>query len=553
MASIDLKMTAEPASVVQNTNNAVPAPANSTTAGGTPPAAPSVTDPTDATAVIVKGDELLAELKTLEAKASAYNTLAAQVFAEETACLKQLKEQRAKIREYLKSSSQTLQLVKEKQKLASPTETTTTTASKSSSSTTRSQSVDYKKNLINSSLSLDELTDDSGSDPLRRSRGSENDLSSASTGLRKRNTYGGSSGSLSSLSMSMGGSMESLKIRSRTPPPGFSRGRGGHGILDDLEDIRAALERRFTRVEMMLPRPAKTVLRWSLGNSAPFTLRPQSHRLQYKKEVEIFKLTFTLFLTVLSTIGLLISPIKYPTISAASDAIFLFASLYYYSTVTLREHILWVNGSRIRTWWFMHHYLSIGLSGVLLVWPGMPPVSTPTTPIGIIPTTNTDEDPYSFYHAFRTQFLLFCTYLGVVQYLQYRYQKRRLYVLVALDRAAPMDIVAGDGAHTDRMGNDFWMLVPFLVVGQCWQLWNGWSCWRIWWRGGADWHILAAAVLFWLLGLGNMIATARTFMSKKAEVRASSSSNISGLHRARARGSGISLTSASTSNLSGRN
>jgi TMPIT-like protein len=35
----------------------------------------------------------------------------------------------------------------------------------------------------------------------------------------------------------------------------------------------------------------------------------------------------------------------------------------------LRENILKANGSNIRTWWVVHHYLSIAVSLVLLLWP----------------------------------------------------------------------------------------------------------------------------------------------------------------------------------------
>ena len=55
------------------------------------------------------------------------------------------------------------------------------------------------------------------------------------------------------------------------------------------------------------------------------------------------------------------------TTSRVLDAIFGFLLLYYYCTCVLREHILMVNGSRIRNWWFAHHYICIFLSGVILV------------------------------------------------------------------------------------------------------------------------------------------------------------------------------------------
>lgn len=39
--------------------------------------------------------------------------------------------------------------------------------------------------------------------------------------------------------------------------------------------------------------------------------------------------------------------------------------LYYYVTLALRENILNVNGSFIKPWWILHHYVSIGTSSLL--------------------------------------------------------------------------------------------------------------------------------------------------------------------------------------------
>lgn len=42
--------------------------------------------------------------------------------------------------------------------------------------------------------------------------------------------------------------------------------------------------------------------------------------------------------------------------------------LWFYSSTTLREHILIANGSKIRRWWLVHHYLAIFLASVMLTW-----------------------------------------------------------------------------------------------------------------------------------------------------------------------------------------
>lgn len=47
----------------------------------------------------------------------------------------------------------------------------------------------------------------------------------------------------------------------------------------------------------------------------------------------------------------------------------MFLLVWYYCTLTIRESILKVNGSRIKGWWRFHHFLSTVVSGMLLVWP----------------------------------------------------------------------------------------------------------------------------------------------------------------------------------------
>ena len=103
------------------------------------------------------------------------------------------------------------------------------------------------------------------------------------------------------------------------------------------------------------------MLTLALGASGPFILRPIKRRLEYKQEYEIFKLRMTLIACVMAFLSLFIYS------SRITDAIFAFLLLYYYCSVVLREHILIVNGSRIRSWWVLHHYLSILTSGILLV------------------------------------------------------------------------------------------------------------------------------------------------------------------------------------------
>lgn len=85
---------------------------------------------------------------------------------------------------------------------------------------------------------------------------------------------------------------------------------------------------------------------------------------------------------------------------------YVFLLVWYYCTLTIRESILKVNGSRIKGWWRLHHFISTVAAGILLIWP--------------------DTVAWSL---FRDQFMWFNAYISTVQYLQFRYQQGVLYRL----------------------------------------------------------------------------------------------------------------------------
>lgn len=108
--------------------------------------------------------------------------------------------------------------------------------------------------------------------------------------------------------------------------------------------------------------------------------------------------------------------------------------------MTVREHILVVNGSNIRPWWIIHHYLSIFLAGTLLIWPFGPT-----------------------YMSIRTELLYFGLYLSGVQLLQYKLQVSRLYTLRALSRVDPMETTTD--AENLHLTSGLVFLLPFLFFG----------------------------------------------------------------------------------------
>jgi TMPIT-like protein len=193
--------------------------------------------------------------------------------------------------------------------------------------------------------------------------------------------------------------------------------------------------RLLSYIKNQLPSSPHFMLVLALGSTAPMRLRPLSRRLVYKREYEEFQFNSTI-------LAFLMQLLVYITANRVLE-VFNFAILIYcYSTTILRQHILCVNGSRIRSWWTLHHYLVVLMLWIMLVSPSTPSFKRIMNP-----------------------FNLFGIYICAVKFLQYRYQQQRLKTLVALDTAVPMDTIGGQGEIT-QVETPFVLLIPFLVLAQ---------------------------------------------------------------------------------------
>lgn len=162
-------------------------------------------------------------------------------------------------------------------------------------------------------------------------------------------------------------------------------------------------------------------------------IQPERHRIAYKTEYEVMKMVGTMTHLGLSFLQLFIN-------SSLLDSLTNFLLLYVYSTAILREHLLLVNGSHIRSWWIFHHFICIAISGTTLIW------------------------PYgSAYVSMRRVLVCFNVYMAAVQIMQYRYQTARLYTLRALSQVDPMETTS-DAGHL-HLTTGLVLLLPFLFLG----------------------------------------------------------------------------------------
>lgn len=244
--------------------------------------------------------------------------------------------------------------------------------------------------------------------------------------------------------------------------------------LADLEKNVIKRKAQLYEIEQSLPQKNGLYLKIILGNVNVSILNRKA-KVQYKDDYEKFKL-------ILNGIGLLMSIVNLSFNSRAFELAFIFLLVWYYCTLTIRESILKVNGSRIKGWWRAHHFISTVCAGVLLIWP--------------------QGEPWQL---FRTQFMYFNAYISMVQYLQFRYQRGVLYRLKALGERHGMDITI-EGFHS-WMWRGLSFLLPFLFIGYMFQAYNAYVLYKITWHTDAPWQVPVLSVLFFLLFVGNTVTT----------------------------------------------
>jgi len=260
----------------------------------------------------------------------------------------------------------------------------------------------------------------------------------------------------------------------------------------ELEDLRKDILRRQSQLNQMmeiLPTKSGRYLRVIMGN-VDVSILDKNEKYRYKEQYESFKLIVNLIGGILATTNFFLN-------YRVLDLVFFFLIVWYYCTLTIRESILIVNGSRIKGWWRLHHFISLVVGGVLLVWPdGIP------------------------YRNFRDQNMLLNIYVALLQYLQYLYQKGCLYRLRSLGERQDMDITI-DGFHS-WMWKGLGFLLPFLYIGYVMQLYNSYTLYILCSHPEATWQVPVLCGLFLLLGAGNLVTTSMTIPKKWMESKTSS-------------------------------
>ncbi len=248
---------------------------------------------------------------------------------------------------------------------------------------------------------------------------------------------------------------------------------GGAAWGAERAALRAMEKEHPSRVPFLL---------WAALGSVSLRMASDKERLRYKASYERFKLLATMAHLGWALLLLVVRG------SVLLDAAGHFALLYAYSALTMREHILILNGSRMHPWWVWHHYLCVALAGALLLWPQL---------------ATTD--------GLRRQLLVFMVYIAAVQILLYRYQMGRLYTLRALSRVNPMQTTSDAAGCVHASSNHVALLLPIVFAGHLFQFYN---CYTLLAHARAAasgrWQAHVIALLFALLGAGNAATTLYT-------------------------------------------
>lgn len=249
-------------------------------------------------------------------------------------------------------------------------------------------------------------------------------------------------------------------------------------------ELLQKLDAKRTHLDDMgqdLPRSNGIYLQIVLGSVNLFLRDAEKYR--YKDEYERFKLKVTMLILVVSILCILMN-------YRACDAILHFLLVWYYCTLTIRESILAVNGSKIKGWWRLHHFITTAQAGIIIVWPD-----------GII------------YGMFRRQFTWYVCFISIIQFWQFYYQQGCLYRLRALGESHNMDITINGFRSWMWRGLSF--LLPFLYFAYMFQLYNAYTLYHLSLRPECtEWQVFVSALIFFILFMGNIATTSLVIFHK---------------------------------------
>lgn len=189
------------------------------------------------------------------------------------------------------------------------------------------------------------------------------------------------------------------------------------------------------------------------GRKLPITIYNYKEKIAFKKSYEHFKSLLCSIIATCLVTGILLkrySPDKFSFVSTHFQRPLLALILYYYLTISLREAILYQNGSRIKEWWKIHHFASLTVFTLFLIYPAESGLQRHTNII-----------------------LHLGASLFITQLILTRYQLKRLAVRARLRSEEALNVTTSEAPSVSKESNYIWLL-PLLFFNQAFQVYAGW-------------------------------------------------------------------------------
>jgi len=210
----------------------------------------------------------------------------------------------------------------------------------------------------------------------------------------------------------------------------------------------------------------------------------KKERLLFKEQYEAFKVRCSPAFVIACVVCLIFPNTRWLHMSLQLLLVF------YYVTLALRENILQKNGSHIKQWWIVHHYVLVFTAIQLLTWP--------------------ESESYA---RFRNTVHWYGLYNSMLQIFSARYQKARLYAMKALGKAGEMDVANADSSQV-HWSESMTVLIPLVLFGQGFQFYVSTALLRLFLAHRSEPHILQLSLCFFIMFVGNLSTTVYTLKEK---------------------------------------
>merc|ERR550534_1270803 len=237
-------------------------------------------------------------------------------------------------------------------------------------------------------------------------------------------------------------------------------------------------------------------LRYILGHVS-VRVWNESDKKQLKSEYNKFKQFGTSWMIIFPLVHLVIG---FSWIVHQWQQLF---TIYYYFSLAIRENVLKLNGSRIKRWWIVHHYLTIATSFLSLLLL---------------------RSAYDDYEGYFTYTMFLSLWLAAVMWVQNQYQEARHYARVAMGKATIFD---GSTSETlveapSQSSTWYYILIPLLYVTYVFEVILAGYCFIEFLTHYSqqahfrmfELECLMLGILWLLIAFGNVTTTSRTIQSK---------------------------------------